>query len=51
MSLPQLSGWIGDSVDGLTETVIFMKITSNDINDTVNKVESKDYYIAFLYVV
>ena len=39
--------WIGDDVNGLTETVIFMKSTSNDINDTgSNKVKDKDYYIA-----
>lgn len=39
--------WIGDDVNGLKETVIFMKSTSNDINDTgSNKVKDKDYYIA-----
>ena len=39
--------WIGDDVNGLTETVIFMKSTSNDIDDKgSNKVKDKDYYIA-----
>lgn len=47
MSLPAAFYWIGDDVNGLTETVIFMKSTSNDINDTgSNKVKDKDYYIA-----
>lgn len=39
--------WIGDGVNGLEETVIFIKSTSNDIDDKgSNKVKDKDYYIA-----
>lgn len=39
--------WIGDQTNGLEETVLFMKSTANDLNNTgSNKVKDKDYYIA-----